>query len=136
MDNVSEKDREILLKILGPLELEVMKIIWLKQEATVQQVLMELNKDNGYAYTTIMTVMNRLNKKGIITYHKLGKVYVYSPIYDSAELIRRISSEQVESLLVDYGDLAITQFVDAIGHNPNQLHKLKMLIKQLERDEQ
>lgn len=136
MDNVSEKDREILLKILGPLELEVMKIIWLKQEATVQQVLMELNKDNGYAYTTIMTVMNRLNKKGIITYHKLGKVYVYSPVYDSAELIRRISSEQVESLLVDYGDLAITQFVDAIGHNPNQLHKLKMLIKQLERDEQ
>jgi len=136
VDNVSEKDREILLKILGPLELEVMKIIWLKQEATVQQVLMELNKDNGYAYTTIMTVMNRLNKKGIITYHKLGKVYVYSPIYDSAELIRRISSEQVESLLVDYGDLAITQFVDAIGHNPNQLHKLKMLIKQLERDEQ
>ncbi|MDH2363189.1 BlaI/MecI/CopY family transcriptional regulator [Priestia megaterium] len=136
MDNVSEKDREILLKILGPLELEVMKIIWLKQEATVQQVLMELNKDNGYAYTTIMTVMNRLNKKEILTYHKLGKVYVYSPVYDSAELIRRVSSEQVESLLVDYGDLAITQFVDAIGHNPNQLHKLKMLIKQLERDEQ
>jgi len=136
VDNVSEKDREILLKILGPLELEVMKIIWLKQEATVQQVLMELNKDNGYAYTTIMTVMNRLNKKEILTYHKLGKVYVYSPVYDSAELIRRVSSEQVESLLVDYGDLAITQFVDAIGHNPNQLHKLKMLIKQLERDEQ
>ncbi|KWU60027.1 hypothetical protein AWX17_20340 [Priestia megaterium] len=133
---MNEKDREILLKILGPLELEVMKIIWLKQEATVQQVLTELNKDNGYAYTTIMTVMNRLNKKGILTYHKLGKVYVYSPVYDSTELIRRFSSEQVESLLVDYGDLAITQFVDAIGHNPNQLHKLKMLIKQLERDEQ
>lgn len=83
-----------------------------------------------------MTVMNRLNKKGILTYRKLGKVYVYSPVYESAELIHRVSSEQIESLLTNYGDLAITQFVDAVGHNPNQLHKLKMLIKELERDEQ
>lgn len=136
MENVNEKDNEILLKIVGPLELEVMKIMWLKQEATVQQVLTELNKANRYAYTTIMTVMNRLNKKGILTYRKLGKVYVYSPVYESAELIHRVSSEQIESLLTNYGDLAITQFVDAVGHNPNQLHKLKMLIKELERDEQ
>ncbi|GAA3332628.1 hypothetical protein GCM10020331_093530 [Ectobacillus funiculus] len=45
------------------------------------------------------------------------------------------SSEQVEHLLHHYGDFAITQFVDAVGHNPDQLNKLKELIQNLEKDE-
>lgn len=63
---MSDYENKALLKILGPLELEVMKVIWIRKEATVQNVLTELNKQNDYAYTTIMTVMNRLDKKGLL----------------------------------------------------------------------
>ncbi|MFA1711508.1 BlaI/MecI/CopY family transcriptional regulator [Peribacillus frigoritolerans] len=132
---MSNDENQALLKILGPLELEVMKVIWSKKEGTVQNVLTELNKQNDYAYTTIMTIMNRLEKKGILTRSKLGKGYVYKPFYSPNELIQQISSEQVEHLLNHYGDIAITQFVDAVGHNPDQLNKLKELIQKLEQDE-
>ena len=41
---MSDYENKALLKILGPLELEVMKVIWIRKEATVQNVLTELNK--------------------------------------------------------------------------------------------
>lgn len=132
---MNNNENKALLKILGPLELEVMKVIWSRKEATVQNVLTELNKQNNYAYTTIMTIMNRLDKKGILTRNKFGKGYVYKPSYSPNELIQQNSSEQVEHLLHHYGDIAITQFVDAVGHNPDQLNKLKELIQNLEQDE-
>jgi predicted transcriptional regulator len=135
MNKMSDYENKALLKILGPLELEVMKVIWTRQDATVQNVLTELNKQNEYAYTTIMTVMNRLDKKGILTRSKLGKGYLYKSCYSPNELIHQNSSEQVEHLLHQYGDIAITQFVDAVGHNPNQLNKLKELLQKLEQDE-
>ncbi|MDQ0859874.1 BlaI/MecI/CopY family transcriptional regulator [Bacillus sp. V2I10] len=132
---MNNPENKALLKILGPLELEVMKVIWSRKEGTVQHVLIELNKQNSYAYTTIMTIMNRLDKKGILTRSKLGKGYEYKPCYSPNELIQQNSSEQVEHLLHHYGDIAITQFVDAVGHNPDQLNKLKELIQKLEQDE-
>ncbi|MGF9964913.1 BlaI/MecI/CopY family transcriptional regulator [Bacillus rhizoplanae] len=132
---MGNSENKALLEILGPLEIEVMKVIWSRKEVTVQNVLTELNEKNKYAYTTIMTIMNRLDKKGILTRSKLGKGYVYKPRYSPNELIQQNSSEQVEHLLHNYGDIAITQFVDAIGHNPDQLNKLKELIQKLEQDE-
>ncbi|RBP86190.1 putative transcriptional regulator [Cytobacillus firmus] len=132
---MSNYEKKALLKILGPLEIEVMKVIWSIKEGTVQNVLSEINTQNNYAYTTIMTIMNRLYKKGILTRSKLGKGYVYKPNYSPNELIQQNSSDQVEHLLHHYGDIAITQFVDAVGHNPDQLNKLKELIQKLEQDE-
>ena len=132
---MSDFENKVLLKILGPLELEVMKVIWSIKKGTVQDVLTELKEQNNYAYTTIMTIMNRLDKKGILTRSKLGKGYIYKPYYSPNELLQQNSSEQVEHLLHHYGDIAITQFVDAVGHNPDQLNKLKELIQKLEQDE-
>lgn len=130
-----EPYNKVLPNILGPLELEVMKIIWSKKEATVQEVLIELNKQNNYAYTTIMTIMNRLDKKGILTRNKVGKGYLYKARYNQDELVQQTSSEKVEQILGYYGDIAIAQFVDAVGHNPDQLNKLKQLIQSLEKGE-
>lgn len=132
---MSETNNELLSNILGPLELEVMKILWSKEEATVQEVLAEVNKRNEYAYTTIMTIMNRLDKKKILTRNKVGKGYKYKARYDEDELVQQTSSKKVEQLLGNYGDIAIAQFVDAIGHNPDQLNKLKQLIQNLEKGE-
>lgn len=130
-----EPYNKVLPRILGPLELEVMKIIWSKNEATVQEVLIELNKQNNYAYTTIMTIMNRLDKKGILTRNKVGKGYLYKARYNQDELVQQTSSEKVEQILGNYGDIAIAQFVDAVGNNPDQLNKLKQLIQSLEKGE-
>jgi predicted transcriptional regulator len=124
----------ILSRILGPLELEIMRILWNKQKATVQDVLDDLVRraQKPYAYTTVMTVMSRLHSKGILSRQKNGKSYVYSSCVSPDGLIERTSYKTVKTLLDHYGDLAMAQFVNIISHSPEQLARLKQLIRELE----
>ncbi|MGG3572384.1 BlaI/MecI/CopY family transcriptional regulator [Bacillus gobiensis] len=125
----------ILSKLLGPLELQIMKIVWERGEASVQEVLNDLNKENDYAYTTIMTIMSRLVDKEILHRIKSGRFYVYKPAYGPEEFIERMSSQAVIELLDDYGDAAIAQFVGNVSTNREQLDKLKHFIEKLDQGE-
>lgn len=71
---------------LGDLEAEVMAVVWEKGEVTVQDVKEALEPSRPLAYTTIMTVLWRLVKKGMLERHKEGKAYLYHPA-TSKELI-------------------------------------------------
>jgi BlaI family transcriptional regulator, penicillinase repressor len=62
---------------LAPLELDCMNALWPLQEATVRDIQRALAPTRPRAYTTIMTVMNRLAQKGIVMRSKSGKAWVY-----------------------------------------------------------
>jgi predicted transcriptional regulator len=62
---------------LAPLELDCMNALWPLQEATVRQVQESLAARRPRAYTTIMTILDRLAQKGVVSRHKVGRAYVY-----------------------------------------------------------
>jgi predicted transcriptional regulator len=64
---------------LAPLELECMNTLWPLGEATVRQVRQALMPFCPRAYTTIMTIMDRLARKGMVTRRKMGRAYLYRP---------------------------------------------------------
>lgn len=64
---------------LSRLELECMKAIWLEGAVTVLQVQDSLKAKRPLAYTTILTVLDRLAKKGALQRAKKGKAYYYEP---------------------------------------------------------
>jgi predicted transcriptional regulator len=72
---------------LGPLELEIMEMIWRSNKTTVRSILQQIRKRKPVAYTTIMTVMNNLYKKGFLKRIKIKKAYYYSPVVDKNYLI-------------------------------------------------
>ncbi len=67
-------------RLLPPLELEVMKVLWEVGEGTVGQVQLELRRLRPFAYTTVMPLLDRLAKKGAVTRRKQGRGYVYAPV--------------------------------------------------------
>lgn len=79
------RDSETLAR-LGELEADVMNIVWVKGEATVQDVKDALEPTQPLAYTTVMTVMSRLAEKGILNRRKEGRAYLYTPA-DSQEKV-------------------------------------------------
>jgi BlaI family penicillinase repressor len=79
---------------LAPLELECMKTLWPVGEATVREIRDRLAERRARAYTTIMTIMDRLARKGIVERHKAGRAYVYRPRL-SAEAARAQALAQV-----------------------------------------
>ena len=64
---------------LAPLELECMNTLWPLGEATVRQIRQALVRTRPRAYTTIMTIMDRLAHKGVVTRRKVGRAYLYQP---------------------------------------------------------
>ncbi len=64
---------------LAPLELDCMNTLWPIGEATVREIRERLAERRPRAYTTIMTIMDRLARKGVVERHKVGRAYSYRP---------------------------------------------------------
>lgn len=62
---------------LGPLEAEVMRLVWEMGEVQVEEVHASLQREREIAYTTVMTVMSRLAAKGLLHRQKQGRAYLY-----------------------------------------------------------
>ena len=94
---------------LGDLETDVMSVVWEKGQATVQDVQQALRPRRPLAYTTVMTVMSRLAKKGLLKPRKVGRGYVYSPKASK----EKIGTSMLRSLIQRFYDGASTK---AIAH--------------------
>jgi predicted transcriptional regulator len=62
---------------LAPLELECMNVLWPMGEGTVRAIRDQLASRRARAYTTIMTIMDRLSRKGVVERRKAGRAYIY-----------------------------------------------------------
>lgn len=64
---------------LAPLELECMTVLWPLGAGTVREIHHRLALSRPRAYTTVLTIMDRLAQKGIVTRRKVGRAYCYEP---------------------------------------------------------
>jgi BlaI family transcriptional regulator, penicillinase repressor len=79
---------------LAPLELDCMNMLWPMGEGTVREIRDALAARRPRAYTTIMTIMDRLARKGVVERRKTGRAYTYRPNL-SAENARAQALSQV-----------------------------------------
>jgi predicted transcriptional regulator len=70
---------------LAPLELECMSVLWPLGESTVRDIHRQLAESRPRAYTTIMTIMDRLAHKGIVTRRRVGRAYRYQATLSADE---------------------------------------------------
>ena len=95
-----------LEKFFGKLEAKVIDIVWEHTPVTIKRVLYFLNTDSDheYAYTTIMTVMNRLVKKNILKRIKKGHSFVYEALISKDDFLDQAIDLIIESLHTNYPD--------------------------------
>jgi predicted transcriptional regulator len=83
-----------------PLELECLKVLWSLGEGNVHKVREALSSHRGLAYTTVMTILDRLEKRGAATRTKSGRSYVYAPKL-SRDALRRVAVKELVSCYFD-----------------------------------
>ena len=88
---------ELIIASLGKLEREIMETIWQSGEISVRHAFDVLNQ--RIAYTTIMTTLDRLYKKGFLERRKVGRAFLYQPLYSREELERNIAENVIGNLL-------------------------------------
>ena len=74
-------------KTLTEQELEIMKVIWDRGEATVRDVVASLSEQRQIAYTTVMTMMNILEQKGHLKKWQVDRAFVYKPAHAQEQVI-------------------------------------------------
>jgi BlaI family penicillinase repressor len=82
---------------LAPLELDCMNTLWPMGEGTVREIRDRLAERRPRAYTTIMTIMDRLARKGVVERRKSGRAYVYVPNLTAQEARTHALGQVVES---------------------------------------
>src|SRR4051794_14225328 len=100
------------LPALHELEAEVMAEIWRLEEARVRAVADAVNarSERARGYTTYLTVLVRLDRKGFVARRRVGKHDVYRPAVSREEYRRTRSDADVAALIDRYGDLALAPF--------------------------
>ncbi len=86
------------LAALSPAETEILRLIWLLNRATVQQVCEKLPRGREIVYATVQTLLRRLEKKGYVTHESQGKAHVFSPAVKREEVIDRTVGDFVDRL--------------------------------------
>jgi predicted transcriptional regulator len=105
---------------LAPLELECLSVLWPLGEGTVRDIHRALAATRPRAYTTVMTIMDRLAQKGIVTRRKIGKAFHYQARL-SAEEARLKAVEKVVQGFFDGSPEALAEHLSALGWTAREL---------------
>lgn len=121
----------IVERHLGSLEAQIMRLLWKKSNLTVRDVVESLPRSQERAYTTIMTVMNRLYEKGLLLRVIEGRAYAYSPRMSEQEFLDDVTRRTVRKLIADFGDAAVAGFVGEMRERgPQDLERLRRLVEE------
>jgi len=112
----SWSSQDPLQTAFGALEREVMEILWRESNLAVRDVQSRLARPA--AYTTVMTTLDRLYKKGVLGRVQAGRAFLYSPAATREQLRASIASRVLTGLLQARGDAAVpilSNLVDTVG---------------------
>lgn len=124
-------DAHSLSSALGSLEARLMEILWARGESSVHDVCEKI--ESPRAYTTVMTTLERLFKKGLLTRQKSGRAFLYAPVISREEWERRRAGVLVASFLnrpEPSRELLVSTLLDAVGeHDEDLLNDLEKKIR-------
>jgi len=131
-----KRPREVASQALGKLEREVLNEIWLSEDVSVRDVHLAFGE--RVAYTTLMTTLDRLFKKKLLTRRKDGRAFRYLPAVTREEFDQGIREDVVEGLLGHGADAVqpvLACIVDTVSERDRELlDELDRLIKEKRRE--
>ena len=129
------RPREVARLSLGELERRAMEVAWQRHELSVRDLYHELKQ--RWAYTTLMTTLDRLHKKGILDRRKEGRAFLYSPRISRKQLEQGIAGDLIDSLLArSAGEPAplLSCFVEVVSEKDRSLlDELERLVREKRR---
>ena len=117
-------------RTLTPLELEIMKVLWVAGPATVQAVQARLAGEPRLAYTTIQTMLNVLHRKKKVTRALKGRAYEYSPLVSREAAARTTLRDVMTRFFGGSAESLVMSLVASRALKPEKLAKLKRLVEQ------
>ena len=114
-------------------ELEIIKVVWKKGEATVDDVTEALSKGKRRKYVTILTMMRILERKGFLTHRVDKRTYVYSPTVSEERAKANILKQLSKKLFDGSKEMLLVTLLDSEKMSPEEISRIKQLVEEKER---
>ena len=132
--SVFRPDRPGIRKVLGNLEADIMEFIWelpAGQPAAVREVFEYLYRSRRIAYTTVMSTMARMARKGLLRVEKANQAYQYYPRLSQQEFVSGFVRRILEDLLVSFSGATLEGLRGL--QNPEAAERARQLLEEISR---
>ena len=102
---------------LGPLQARILQTLSDRGASSVREIVDAQSGPAPLAYTTVMTVLDHLHRKGIVRRKRAGKGYRYTARFTPVELRDRMARHLVQELVDDFGEAALVHFATALDRS-------------------
>lgn len=110
-------------------ELEILKLVWQRGQATVREIYQDLLKQRKIAYTTVLTMMGILERKGHLKKTAGERAYVYSPAQPQAQVVEGMVKEFVKRVFNGSPKPLLVHLVGDRELSPSELDEIENLVK-------
>ncbi|MCL4853423.1 MAG: BlaI/MecI/CopY family transcriptional regulator [Bryobacteraceae bacterium] len=110
-------------------ELEVLKVLWERGDCTVREVCDTLNSTGAeLAYTTVLTIMQIMERKGLLGHKKVGKAYIYSAELSRDRTFRQLAGGFLDKVFDGAVDQYLLHAMESRRLSTEQLERLEEMI--------
>ena len=117
-------------------ELQVLSVLWERGPSTARQVLEAMPDGKARAYTTVLTVMQVMEKKQLLTHTRDGMAHVYKPAITKRQVLRPMMKSLVQRLFGGSTSAAVQQLLSESDVTAEELAKIRHLLTEHERGQQ
>jgi len=117
---------------LTPQELEIMKLVWRRDSATVRDIYEALLERRKIAYTTVMTMMKILETKGYLKKSRQERAFLYRPTQPKHQVIRGMIREFIDRVFNGSAEPLLVHLVKARRIGEKDLQKIVRMVEESE----
>jgi BlaI family transcriptional regulator, penicillinase repressor len=115
---------------LTPQELEIMKLVWQRDSASVRDIYELLLQRRKIAYTTVMTMMKILETKGYLKKRRQDRAFIYSPVQPKNQVIGGMIREFIDRVFNGSAEPLLVHLVQAHHIREKDLQKIVRMIQE------
>jgi predicted transcriptional regulator len=116
-------------------ELRLMDVLWKKQQATVGDVLASLPANPPLAYSTVLTTLRILEKKGYVRHAKKGRAFVYEPLIAQEEASRKALLHLVNRFFGGSRERLVLNLLKEETIDRAEMRRIKRMVRESEQGE-
>ena len=115
---------------LGDLQLRIMRILWKNGQGTVGAVHEDLGGTSKFAYTTIATMLRKMEARGLVTHHEEGRSFIYQPRVAEEAISRSMADDLLQKIFGGSVTQAVNHLLSSREVSKEELRELERLIAQ------
>ncbi len=120
---------------LSGLQLAILRALWNRGEATVADVREAIAEEHPLAYSTVATVMARLEKRGVIRHRADGRTFFYQPVVGQERIRRSLVSDLVERVFNGSPAQLVSHLLATQDVDDKELQRIKRMLAEFEASE-